>query len=727
MADTSKKTDKMDEVGISIPFRFHPRVFAALGADLVTSDLVAVIELVKNSYDAFAPRVDVRFLRDDFGKLYLEIEDGGLGMDDKIIENVWCMVATPFREQNPTSERQVNGKKKERRVSGAKGLGRLSVARLGGKLELFTKQKGEKAWKVTVEWDALADAKTLDQCAAIMRPALASEFSVDSGTLLRITQLRSNWPENEIDELAEGLSRLKPPFKQLGDFKIFLTDTRNSERAIEIETSEFINKPVYCIKGKFSATGLLTYDYNYQPYAGKNRPDSGEKKWQYILEDWKNMRVNSPSRYVPTGEKPLCGPFEFEIRAWDLDPDSILQASKKFQLGKSVLRSEIRTFKGISVYRDQVLVLPKSESARDWLGLDLRRVSKVGTRISTSQIVGFVGITADGNPDIVDTSDRERLTRNDSVREFERVLQYIIELLENERDEDRPREEVKVGDLFQDIDAGPVILEAQQMVKDKAEAAEILPALEKFGERLQQAKSRIERTFGYYNRLATIGTLSQMLVHEVGNNNLIIGHFMATARAYLEAPEKNKAMFVKHLAGAEIALQALERLADRFIPLASQGFKRARRQSSIKEAVETCRQAREKDLERFDIDFETHLATADQVKVDPGELHAVFLNLVDNAIYWLSQNEGRKRHLRIVSRRSGADRIECKVLDSGPGIDKGDEDKIFLPGVTKRPNGFGMGLTVIAEIIEGHSGKIHVESPGDLKGATFVFDLPLTS
>ncbi len=44
-----------------IAFRIHPRVFAALGADLVTNDIVAVIELVKNSYDAFATRVDVRF------------------------------------------------------------------------------------------------------------------------------------------------------------------------------------------------------------------------------------------------------------------------------------------------------------------------------------------------------------------------------------------------------------------------------------------------------------------------------------------------------------------------------------------------------------------------------------------------------------------------------------------------------------------------------------------
>jgi signal transduction histidine kinase len=195
----------------------------------------------------------------------------------------------------------------------------------------------------------------------------------------------------------------------------------------------------------------------------------------------------------------------------------------------------------------------------------------------------------------------------------------------------------------------------------------------------------------------------------------------------LASPEKLEATMHKHLASAETALQALERLADRFMPLASRGFKRGRRQASFKEALETCYEAREKDLERFEIGWETEFASSDKVKIDPGELHAVLLNLVDNAIYWLAHHDGRKR-LRIETRKTGVvDRLECRVMDSGPGIEKGDEERIFLPGVTKRPNGFGMGLTVAAEIVEGHGGQIHVESPGDLKGASFVFDLPIAS
>ena len=80
----------------AVPFRMHPRVFAALGADLVTNDVVAVIELVKNSYDAFAENVRLRFGNDEPLGPFLEIEDDGKGMTRDIIENVWCLVATPL-------------------------------------------------------------------------------------------------------------------------------------------------------------------------------------------------------------------------------------------------------------------------------------------------------------------------------------------------------------------------------------------------------------------------------------------------------------------------------------------------------------------------------------------------------------------------------------------------------------------------------------------------------
>ena len=61
----------------------------SLGAELVTNDLVAIVELVKNSYDAFATRVDIRFGEDgETSERYMEIADNGCGMDRQTIHGV---------------------------------------------------------------------------------------------------------------------------------------------------------------------------------------------------------------------------------------------------------------------------------------------------------------------------------------------------------------------------------------------------------------------------------------------------------------------------------------------------------------------------------------------------------------------------------------------------------------------------------------------------------------
>ncbi len=72
--------------------------------------------------------------------------------------------------------------------------------------------------------------------------------------------------------------------------------------------------------------------------------------------------------------------FSFEFRVWDLDAESVQDVSERFDITKGKVRSSIKLYKGISVYRDNVLVLPKSETTRDWLGLDRKRISQIGKK-----------------------------------------------------------------------------------------------------------------------------------------------------------------------------------------------------------------------------------------------------------------------------------------------------------------------------------------------------------
>ena len=115
-----------------------------------------------------------------------------------------------------------------------------------------------------------------------------------------------------------------------------------------------------------------------------------------------------------------------------------------------------------------------------------------------------------------------------------------------------------------------------------------------------------------------------------------------------------------------------------------------------------------------------------KVAVDTGELDAIILNLLTNAVYWMGDvpETDRKLEFRLTSVSNG-ERICVYVDDSGPGIRQEDMEKVFWPGVTRKPGGIGMGLTVASELVAAYGGRMATEYHGTKSGASFTFDLPL--
>ncbi len=702
-----------------IPFRMHPRVFAALGAGLVTNDVVAVIELVKNSYDAFARNVHLRFLGEPPDGMFLEIEDDGNGMTRDVLEKVWCLVATPHKELNPVVQRG----DKERRVSGEKGLGRLSVARLGERLHMLTQAPGNPCWEVNVIWSDISQGDDLTRSVAGCRKYPGESPFTKSGTRLNIYDLKGQWDENRVSDLKENLARLISPFSDLGEFKIFLSgfgETATEE--VEIESPEFLAKPKYGILGIADKNGNVQGTYRFLPLTRDIGPRRKEVKltWRQIYD-----AIQDKERFWFSSETANCGPFSFEIRAWDIATDDTRAIAEKFDFRKGQVRKAIRAHKGISVYRDGVLVLPKSDNARDWLGLDLRRVSKVGTRLSTSQLVGYVSISAAENPRIEDTSDRERLASCGEVAEFEEILKAVVALLENERDEDRvrPNRAKPIDDLFEKLSADELTAEIVALSEEGGEAAEAVPLVRSFSTSLEAARKEIQERFVYYSRLATVGTIAHMLVHEIRNRTTAIGSFLEMFRNRYGPFEEQG--LGKIFRSAERSVGALERLADTFSPLASRSFRRRKRHSILEEQINNCLFLREGEIEKNHVRYRVPPSET-KVAVDPGELDAIILNLVTNAVYWMREVPKEHRELNFhVKAIEGADRVLVAVEDTGPGIDKEDVEKIFSPGMTRKPGGIGMGLTVASELVAAYGGRMSAEYRGPEGGASFAFDLPI--
>src|SRR5262249_4988507 len=83
-----------------------------------------------------------------------------------------------------------------------------------------------------------------------------------------------------------------------------------------------------------------------------------------------------------------------------------------------------------SVYRDGFRVWPYGEPHDDWLRLDQRRVNNPVVRFSNNQLVGFVEISRDGNPDLVDQTNREGLIHNQAYEDLRRLLYFVLQILE---------------------------------------------------------------------------------------------------------------------------------------------------------------------------------------------------------------------------------------------------------------------------------------------------------
>ncbi len=702
-----------------IPFRMHPRVFAALGADLVTNDVVAVIELVKNSYDAFASTVHLRFDNDPKEGFYLEIEDDGHGMTKQIIEDVWCVVATPYKTQNPFARK--GGK--QRRVAGEKGLGRLSAARLGQRLKMLTKAPDGNCWEVSVNWSGMSEGENISD-SFVECKGYTDEPPFSSGTRLRIYGLSRPWDINRIYDLEENLARLISPFSGVGDFRIFLSHPGQGQAKIEeveISSLEFLSRPKYSIRGHVDKRGNVQGTYRYAPIEG-NAPR--DKKVHYPWERIYEL-IQERTRYPYDPATAHCGSFDFEIRTWDIATNDTSEIARRFNLQKNQIRKAIRAHKGISVYRDGILVLPKSENVRDWLGLDLRRISRIGTRLSTSQIVGYVSISAQENAEIKDTSDRERLAQCLEVGEFEEILKAIVTLLEVERDTDRvkPSNERPLEDLFGKLSSGDILEKITALSEQGADTSEIVSVTEDYIDSITSTSKTLQKHFVYYSRLATVGTIANMLVHEIRNRTIAFGSLLDFVKRRF-TPFKD-ADFEDEFKHADKAVDALEHLSNTFAPLASRTFSRRKRPSILEEQIRECLELHKNNIRSKGIRCNVPDSTT-EVAVDPGELDAIILNLLTNAIYWMSDVSKIDRELTfLVTPIHDTDRVQVSVRDTGPGIEKEKLEEIFWPGVTSKPGGIGMGLTVASEIVAAYKGQMSTQYLGNKKGALFAFDLPL--
>jgi hypothetical protein len=177
-----------------------------LGERLVGSSHVALAELIKNSYDADATIVRVRFNGD-----HIEVIDNGNGMTFEEFKDYWMRIGTAHKQRERVSHRM------ERPLTGSKGVGRLAVQFLAQQLSMSTVSidSGQSELTVSVDWNAAAAQGELTNARAHYdigpRSCVFPENSAH-GTAITLERLNQDWNRSSIVDLAKHIWMLQPPF-----------------------------------------------------------------------------------------------------------------------------------------------------------------------------------------------------------------------------------------------------------------------------------------------------------------------------------------------------------------------------------------------------------------------------------------------------------------------------------------------------------------------------------
>lgn len=226
----------------NLQFRVSAELKNILGRDLITSPDIAILELVKNSYDAHASKVEITF-NDD----YLAIADNGKGMSKNDLINKWLFVA--YSAKSDGTEDSNYRDKFKRHYAGAKGIGRMSCDRLAKKLVLTTRSAEENKTEVLhVDWSSFELRKqtefdTIDIPHETLDSIPVFPQSSPTGTILEFTDLHMSWTREDIKRLRKSLEKMINPFSGTDDdFQIEIIAPKTKEEDAKAESQhEVVN------------------------------------------------------------------------------------------------------------------------------------------------------------------------------------------------------------------------------------------------------------------------------------------------------------------------------------------------------------------------------------------------------------------------------------------------------------------------------------------------------
>lgn len=689
-------------------YRIRPagRHLLTIGRDLIQDSYAAVIELVKNAYDADSPDVEIEFStspdRDQFNVI---IADHGHGMSRETVINKWMVPSTQDkldREKSPAG----------RVMQGRKGIGRYAASILGSDLRLETvTAEGEKT-TAYIRWEDFEDAQYLDDVEVLIE---SEQVTGSPGTRLSISGNRSflnEWDSRQFEKLQFELKKLKSPLSTIleeghciDDFVITLKIRGFESIGDTTETIEpypILEFFDYRIAGTVSEDGKGTLKYTLQ------------KVKNAIEEEEIPFDLNGPTR---------CGELALDIRVYDRETESIesligrgLKDEKGKYLGKLQVKKLLNENNGIGVYRHGFRVRPLGDTEFDWLKLNEQRVQNPSMRIGSNQAIGYVQIQSDDQSGLMEKSARDGLKENDAYERLKVITKDVIGELEKRRYSYRRK--VGLSRTGLKTERNLELLFSYEKLKrdirkqlskcgiDESTTTGIIELINQEEQEKNKVVDELREIIAIYQGQATLGKIINVILHE-GRRPLNyfknqIPNLRYSHDVFLKTRDPEESEEILDISnGIGENAQVFVTLFGRLDPLAT-GKRLPRKPLQLKSLVSGA-------LSVFEGEMKTHGISGEITGSDdftfscwPQDIYAVFTNLIDNSIYWICEKGSKAHKITIEIVTNGNQLAHIDYRDNGPGIEKEliTSEVIFEPHFTTKPGGVGLGLAIAGEAAE---------------------------
>ena len=715
----------------TINFTVDSELLRELGERLVGRQYIALAELVKNSFDADATKVEIR-IRDDS----IEVSDNGHGMTRDDFAGRWMRVGSTHKVHEKTSPLL------KRRLTGSKGVGRLAVQFLASELELTSVPNGERVPEESseqelfamVDWESAVQAGELTRATALyeMRKPDDAVFPQKKthGTIVKLNKLKHEWNPEEFEDLAREIWFLQPPFRSLtgaselkdGGFEVDLSSpdptavalfNTQMARILDLYTSRIVGR-------------LPPKDDSDMP-----KDDSIGRRSKRELSLFLELEGQATRPYklaVPVRGEDSCmiDSLDFEIRIFTL------RYRQPYGIGVQQAREYMAQWGGVHIY-DAGFRIPYAGPAADWLRLEFDHAHRLTQSQllpadlnvhlglnhlpTNSRVLGVVNIdtsresrraaangVAQGQHLQIQVS-RDRLVSNRAFHQLQDTVRFALDyyatrLAARRLSEKASRQEVAASS-FLVRNVWDVLEKHESEIPPKV-ATELRTELDKTVESLREQADWTKSQSGLLGAMATVGSTAIAFDHQLNQQLSLLEYHAETLDNLVGASPEIRETVGPVAVNIKNWIQGVRDTRAIFSPITDERYRtkvaRFRARPLVRSMADNMRSI----LRGVRVD----VSEVDREMLLPNATYpiwmAIFHNLLMNASNAMLDSDVKQ--IGVSSTISGKDR-SIRVQDTGVGIDLNRAESLFEPlkrgleiSSERRALGFGgtgLGLAII--------------------------------